>query len=93
MLSILYLLFFIAGGVCITRLLLPRMRVVKRAYIGASLGVLLMMWLPVLWAYAFTFDFLSHGLAAATLAALCGLAYLLRDRHAPAPFDEQENAR
>lgn len=90
MLSILYLLFFIAGGVCITRLLLPRMRMVKRAYIGASLGVLLMMWLPVLWAYAFTFDFLSHGLAAATLAALCGLAYLLRDRHAPTPFDEQE---
>ena len=90
MLGILYLLFFIAGGVCITRLLLPHMRVCKRTYIGASLGVLLMMWLPVLWAYAFTFDFLSHGLAAGTLAALCGLSYVLRDKHAAAPFDDKE---
>ena len=88
--GILYLLFFLTGGVIITRLLLPRMRVLKRVYIGASLGVLLMMWLPVLWAYAFTFDFLSHGLAAGTLLALCGLAYALRDRHAARPFDAGE---
>ena len=79
MAGILYLLFFLTGGVIITRLLLPRMRPIKRVYIGASVGVLLMMWLPVLWAYAFRFDFLSHGLAALALAGLCGLAYALRD--------------
>ena len=90
MLGILYLLFFMAGGVLITRLLLPRMRAVRRAYIGVSLGVLLMMWLPVLWAYAFRFDFLSHGLAACTLAGLCVLAWALRDRHETAPFDRDQ---
>jgi len=90
LLGIFYLLFFAAGGVWIARMLLPRMRAVKRAYIGVSLGVLLMMWLPVLWAYAFRFDFLSHGLAAGTLAALCALAWALRDRREALPFDERE---
>jgi len=88
--GLLYLLFFLTGGVIITRLLLPRMRVVKRVYIGASAGVLFMMWLPVLWAYAFTFDFLSHALAAGTLAALCAAAYVFRDRRAVKPFDAAE---
>ncbi len=86
----LYLLFFLAGGVTITRLLLPRMRPVKRIYIGLSLGVLLMMWLPVLWAYAFCFDFLSHGLAAVSLLGLCGLSFLLRDKRPAVPFDDRE---
>ena len=90
MLSMLYLLFFLAGGVTITRLLLPRMRPVKRVYIGLSLGVLLMMWLPVLWAYAFCFDFLSHGLAAVSLLGLCGLSFLLRDKRPAVPFDDRE---
>ena len=90
MLSILYLLFFLAGGVAITRLLLPRMRPVKRVYIGLSLGVLLLMWLPVLWAYAFCFDFLSHGLAAVSLLGLCGLSYVFRDKRPAVPFDGRE---
>ena len=90
MLSLAYLAFFLAGGVTITRLLLPRMRPVKRVYIGLSLGVLLLMWLPVLWAYAFRFDHLAHGLAAATLAGLCGAAYAARDRRPAARFDEKE---
>ena len=85
-----YLLFFMAGGVIITRLLLPGMRPVKRGYIGVSLGVLLMMWLPVLWAYAFRFDFLSHALAAATLLGLCVLSWAARDGRKAARFDEKE---
>jgi hypothetical protein len=89
-LSILYLLFFLAGGVTITRLLLPRMRPVKRVYIGLSLGVLLVMWLPVLWAYAFCFDYLSHGLAAVSLLGLCGLSYVFRDKRPAVPFDGRE---
>jgi len=90
--SILYLLFFLAGGVTITRLLLPRMRPVKRIYIGLSLGVLLLMWLPVLWAYAFCFDFLSHALAAVSLAGLCALAYLFRDRRKAIGFGDHERS-
>ena len=90
MFAILYLLFFLAGGVAITRLLLPRLRTAVRVYIGLSLGVLLLMWLPMLWAYAVRFSVLGHGLAAATLAGLCALAWLMRDRREALPFDERE---
>ena len=45
MLSILYLLLFLAGGVWSARMLLPGRRPLVRLYIGLSLGVLL---LPVL---------------------------------------------
>ena len=48
MLGILYLLFFLAGGVFLTRMLLPRRKPVLRVYLGLSLGLFLMMWLPVL---------------------------------------------
>ena len=90
MFALVYLLFFLAGGVAITRLLLPRIRPVVRVYTGLSLGVLLLMWLPMLWAYAVRFSVLGHGLAAATLALLCGLAYLVRDRRPALPFDDRE---
>ena len=90
MLSILYLAFFLAGGVIIARLLLPRLRPVVRAYIGLSLGVLLLMWLPMLWAYAVRFSMPGHALAAGTLLLLCLLSYFLRDRREALPFDERE---
>ena len=70
MLGILYLLFFLAGGVFLTRMLLPRRKPVLRVYLGLSLGLFLMMWLPVLWAYAVRFSYTAHALAAGSLAAL-----------------------
>ena len=36
-----------------------------RVYLGLSLGVLLLMWLPVLWAYAVRFSYAAHWLALA----------------------------
>lgn len=93
MLSIVYLLAFLAGGAAIARLLLPRVEAVKRVYLGLSLGVLLMMWLPVLWAYAVRFSLAAHWLALGTLALLVGLAWALRDRRAALPFDEAQKRR
>ena len=90
MLSILCLVLFLAGGVVLTRLLLPRLRPVLRVYIGLSLGVLLLMWLPMLWAYAVRFSTTGHLLSLGTLAVLCLAAFFLRDRRAPLPFDESE---
>lgn len=90
MLSILYLLFFLAGGLALAWLLLPRLKPVLRSYIGLSLGLLLMMWLPVLWAYGVRFGILAHGLAAGTLLLLCIGAWFLRDRRASLPFDGDE---
>ena len=54
--SLFFLLFFLAGGVFLTRMLLPRRKPVLRVYLGLSLGLFLMMWLPVLWAYAVRFS-------------------------------------
>ena len=90
MLGILYLLFFLAGGVFLTRMLLPRRKPVLRVYLGLSLGLFLMMWLPVLWAYAVRFSYTAHALAAGLLAALCALGWLCRDKAAPAPMDERQ---
>lgn len=90
MLSILYLLLFFCGGAAITHLLLPRLRPVLRVYIGLSFGVLLMMWLPALIAYAVSFTYLAHWLAAGALALLVLIAWLLRDRRQAKPFDDEE---
>ena len=90
MAGLLYFALFLAGGVFIARMLLPRVRPVKRAYLGVSLGVLLLMWLPVLWAYAFCFGALSHALAAVTLLGLCGVSWAARDRRDALCFDERE---
>ncbi len=90
MLSIVYLALFLAGGVAISRLLLPRLRPLLRVYVGLSLGVLLLMWLPVLWAYAVRFSYLAHWLAAGTLLLLVGLSWFFRDRRAARAFDEDE---
>lgn len=49
-----------------------------------------MMWLPVLWAYAVRFSYTAHALAAGSLAALCVLGWLCRDKAAPAPMDEEQ---
>lgn len=92
MLSILYLCAFLAGGVVIARFLLPGRRPLVRVYLGLSLGVLLLMWLPVLWAYAVSFGYTAHWLALGTLALLAGAAYFARDRRAPMPFDGDERS-
>ncbi|MDD3333922.1 MAG: hypothetical protein PHI98_00250 [Eubacteriales bacterium] len=93
MISILYLLLFLCCGIVMTRLLLPRLRPLIRVYLGLSLGVLLLMWLPVLWAYAVSFTLTAHWLAAATLAALMAPCWVLRDRREALPFDSAEKRR
>ena len=46
--AILYLLVFLCGGGAIITLMLPRKRPIVRLWLGASLGMLLMMVLPAL---------------------------------------------
>ena len=69
MLSIVYLMLFLSGGAAIARLLLPRIKPVLRVYLGLSVGVLLLMWLPVLWAYAVRF---SYAAGPGHAGAACG---------------------
>ena len=88
--GIAYCLFFLMGGLVIARNWLPGHRPLVRWYIGASIGLLLMMWLPVLWAYAVAFTVTAHLLAALTLFLLTLLTYLTREHRPRVRFSEED---
>ena len=83
MLALLYLCVYLAAGVLIVRALLPRMRVVARVWVGACLGILLMMWLPALFAFFVDFSVAGHLFALIPLAGITFAAHFFRDK-APA---------
>ena len=92
MLGPVYLLVYLAGGCLIIRSLLPGKRAPARLWLGLTLGILLMMWLPALLAFAFRFSVKAHMLA---LIPLCGLAllahFVLRDQKARVrPWDKAD---
>ena len=89
--SVLYSALFLASGLLMVRFLLPRHRPLNRLWLGASLGVLLEMWLPALLAFLFSFSLAAHLAAAAILIPLTGIAYVLRDGRPAAPWDEKES--
>ena len=64
-LGVLYLLVFLAAGCTCVRFLLPRKSLLTRVWLGVSLGLLLMMWLPALIAFAVDFTWTAHLLDAA----------------------------
>ena len=93
MLGCMYLLIFLCCGVLIIHWLLPTHRLLNRVWLGLSFGLLLMMWLPALWAFAFRFSITAHWLALATLGLLTGGAWLARDRRSARPWDDAEHHR
>ena len=90
MLALLYLAVYVFCGLAIVRFLLPRHTVLTRAWLGASLGLLLMMWLPALLAFAVRFGIAAHLLALIPLAVLTGGAFLLRDKRPARGWDARE---
>ncbi len=92
MLGIMYFLVYTLCGLWIVGCLLPRKSPVIRIWLGISLGVLLMMWLPALCAFFWQFSVRAHVCALAPLAVLSVGAYFLRDRH-PAAKMTQEDGR
>jgi len=90
MASILYFLLFLSSGCVMVRFLLPEKRILVRVWLGLSLGTLLMMWLPVLSAYAFGFTPRAHVFAGFILLLLTGVAYFLRAKRPEKAFDEEE---
>ena len=90
MIATLYLAVYILCGLCIVRFLLPRQSVLTRAWLGASLGLLLMMWLPALLAFAVDFTVKAHLLALIPLAGLTSGCYFLRDKRTVKPWDADE---
>jgi len=90
MAAMLYLILFILCGVRIIASLFPRKSPLVRLWLGASLGVLLMMVLPALCANGFAFSLRAHAAAAVLLLALTVVAHILRDRHAPARLTDDD---
>ena len=90
MIAALYLALYLACGLVMVRLLLPRHRVLERVWLGLSLGLLLMMWLPALCAFLLRFSWAAHWAALVPLLGLTALTWLLRDRHPVRGWDAEE---
>ena len=90
MIATLYLAAYIFCGLCIVRFLLPRQSVLTRAWLGASLGLLLMMWLPALMAFAVKFSVTGHLLALIPLVGFTVGMYFLRDKSPVRGWDADE---
>ena len=80
MAAILYLALFLLGGVLIVRSLLPGKSPLVRLWLGISLGFLLLMQLPALFAHLLDFTYAAHGAALAALLAAVGVCYVKRDK-------------
>ena len=92
MIGALYMMVYLLCGWAMIRWLLPRQTVLTRAWLGASLGLLLMMWLPALLAFGLDYGAAAHGLSLALLAAATGGVYLLRDRRPAKGWNAEESA-
>ena len=79
MASILYLALYLLGGMLIVRSLLPGKSPLVRIWLGISLGFLLMMQLPALFAHLLDFTLAAHGAALLSLFAIVGGCYVRRD--------------
>ena len=91
MIAFLYFAAYIFCGLCIVRFLLPRQSTLTRIWLGASLGLLLMMWLPALMAFAVKFSVTGHVLALIPLAGVTTGAYFLRDKAPVKQWDADES--
>ena len=92
MLAILYFAVYALAGVCMVRALLPRQRVLCRLWLGLTLGIALMMWLPALAAFLFRFSIKAHLLALIPLCATTlAVHFLARDKSCrPRPMDAED---
>lgn len=91
MIAFVYFAAYIFCGLCIVRFLLPRQSVLTRVWLGASIGLLLMMWLPALMAFAVKFSVTGHLLALIPLTGITTGTYFLRDKAPVKGWDADES--
>jgi hypothetical protein len=89
-LVLLYLAVYLICGCLTVGWLIPGTRPLARLWIGVCLGILLMMWLPVILAFFTGFTVTGHLMAFVPLALLTGAAWLFRGRSASAPWNDRE---
>ncbi len=86
----LYWMVYLFSGLLMVRFLLPGQRPLNRVWLGLSLGMVLMMWLPALMAFLVAFTWQAHALALLPLFALTLGCFFLRDRRPVASWDARE---
>ena len=92
MVAVLYLIVYLLCGAAIVQFLLPSHKPLTRWWLGLSLGLFLLMWLPALMAFALKFSMAAHYAALALLAMITAGAYFVRDKkHALKKWDKEEN--
>ena len=91
MIATLYLAVYMFCGLVIIRFLLPRQSVLTRVWLGASLGLLLLMWLPALLAFAVKFSVKGHLLAIIPLSGLTVGTFFLRYKRPVRGWDADES--
>lgn len=90
MLFIPYLALYLLAGILIVRWLLPLQRPQYRLWLGLSLGLMLLMWLPALMAFLLSFSVTGHLLALLPLALVTLGAWLGRSKATPRALDAQD---
>ena len=91
MLSFLWLILYIASGILIVNSLLPQKRPVIRCWLGTAVGVMLMMWLPALCAFVFSFSIQAHWISLFPLGLLILASHFLRDQHPCKEFSAEDS--
>ena len=90
MLAIFYFLLFCYCGTLIMFCLFPKKGVIPKVWLGLSLGLVLMMWLPALFAFVMGFTTAAHLASMGILIAASACAYFFRDKTAWKSWDEQD---
>lgn len=86
-----FLLLYLLCGMVIVRFLLPSHKPLTRWWLGLSLGLFLLMWLPAIMAFFLKFSRTGHYVALAPLVLLTAGSYFLRDKKRPLKrWDEEE---
>ncbi|NLA54440.1 MAG: hypothetical protein GX858_08855, partial [Clostridiales bacterium] len=77
-----YLVLYLFCGILSIRWLLPSQKPLIRIWLGSTLGLFYLMWLPALVAFVYSFSLTGHLIAILPLLLLSYAAYLLRDKTA-----------
>ena len=91
-LSLVYILIFAFSGFCAARLVFPKDRLLKQVMFGLAAGLVMLLWLPVLFAFVMGFTAAAQlaALGVAAAAALLCLA-LGRKRAKTGSFDRKKD--
>ncbi len=90
MTATLYLLIYLLCGCFMSRMLLPKKTPLTRLWLGLSLGLLMLMWLPALAAFFVNFSVKGHLFSLIPLLLITLGTYFLRDKRPCRPWDGDE---